>query len=66
MKKAGHKRGKQKDSWAHTAELLYRAFFIPNLAKDGETSLDNLRKEISNPSLSDKEHGFIKITRPNK
>ena len=63
IKKARHKRQKNNDSWSQTAALLFDAFSVPNQARDGETSEENLRQELSNPSISDKAHGFIKITR---
>ena len=65
IKKSQHKRASAKETWAGTAKLLHAAFSIPNLTRDGETSEDNLRKEISSPTLSDKEHGFFQIKRMN-
>jgi hypothetical protein len=65
IKKSSHKRVSNKDSWSRTAKLLFETFKVPNQTRDGETSEENLRKEISAPSLTDKEHGFFKITREN-
>ncbi len=65
IRKSAHKRVSIKDSWSRTAKLLFKTFSVPNQTRDGETSEENLRKEISAPSLSDKGHGFFKITRKN-
>lgn len=66
IKKASHKRQKIKDSWTQTAALFFGAFSVTNQTRDGETTEENLRKEISQPTISDKEHGFFKITTINK
>jgi hypothetical protein len=63
IKKANHKRQKNIASWSQTSTLLFDAFSVPNQAKDGETSEENLRKELSTPSITSRETGFIKITR---
>jgi hypothetical protein len=47
------KRGLGKASWRRTASILQSIFYVPNLAGDGETSAENLYKEIKSPSLKD-------------
>ncbi|MBK9357027.1 MAG: hypothetical protein IPN08_06505 [Bacteroidales bacterium] len=66
LKIADHKRNKNRTSWLRTATLLFNAFHVPDLSRNGETSVQNINNEISKPSISNKEAGFFKITRTNR
>lgn len=66
LENADHKRDKNKKSWLGTAKLLFNAFHVPDLSRMGETSIENISNEIRDPSISNKEAGFFKITRRNR
>lgn len=66
IEKPLHKRDKTKTSWAGLAKLCSRHFFVPNQDRSGETSEENIRQEITDPSSKSRDVYFFKITRTNK
>lgn len=66
IKLVGNEKRPDKDSWRRTAQLLFDGFSIPNLQRNGETSLEYLYKVIKNPPMTDIDSGYFKITRKNR
>lgn len=59
-------RGSKTQYKRQLAKLCFAAFRLPNLDGTGETTIDNLYEELKNPSLSDPDTAFFKISRPNR